>query len=175
MPENANKLSPELAPLAEALRSLAPTSTAISRDRLLFEAGRAAAARPSWLWPGSTMLFAGLALFLAAFVVFPNPQTPTVVVRERIVEVRVPEIAKAPPVEVPSGVSPAHVAEVVQDDSGPSPEAVHMFHVRNDVLRWGVDMLPVSKIVDRPSISRNTADDLNRWLEIPPGTFAVPH
>jgi len=121
------------------------------------------------------MLFAGLSLFLAAFVVFPNPQTPTVVVRERIVEVRIPEIAKAPPVEVPSKASPAHAAEIVQDDSGPSPEAVRMFHVRNDVLRWGGDMLPVSKIVDRPPLSRYTAADLNRWLEVPPGTFAVPH
>ena len=52
MPQPAD----ELKPLADALRGLAPATPAIRRDRLLFEAGRAAARSPwAWLWKAGTM------------------------------------------------------------------------------------------------------------------------
>src|SRR5436853_629892 len=47
MPE---PLDPQLAALGQALTRLAPTPAALDRDRILFEAGRAAARTRPWGW-----------------------------------------------------------------------------------------------------------------------------
>jgi hypothetical protein len=176
MSERFDEINPasDLAPLADALKALAPAATAINRDRLLFDAGRAAAApRLAWLWPVGTFLFAGLAVVLAGFLAFDErPKEAVLVDREKIVEVQVPvpmEIGPQPQTQSPG----PH--ELTQVDSAPSPEAVHMYQVRRDVLRWGVAMLPASKPVAKmPVNSGDTTRDLERWLDVPSGTFSAP-
>jgi hypothetical protein len=172
MSESANNLNPELAQTANALGSLAPASTTISRDRLLFEAGRAAARPASWIWPSSTLLFATMSALLAGFLFIREPVQTIVVERERIVEVRVPE---------PPGTSgfPArresssHDDETVQLEPSPSPETMRTLQIRRDVLRWGPDMLPVSTHVESTDSPDSEAGEINRWLNVPPGTFTA--
>lgn len=164
---------PEFDPLADALRSLAPAATAINRDRLLFEAGRAiAASRFAWVWPSCAISFAGLSAVLAGFLF--SPEHPTVIERERIVEVRILVPVSPPAPELPKETVPAKIERPPSEERSPSPEAIRMFQVRRDVLRWGPDMLPASKDLGSP-IRRDTAEDLDRWLELPAGTFAAPY
>lgn len=174
MSEHFNEMnSPsELTPLAEGLKALVPAPTTLSRDRLLFEAGRAAAApRLAWLWPACTFGFAVATALLAVFVVWSDRPPQTVVVeRERIVEVRV-----GVPVEKPIELSPApRLHEVTHEDEGISAETVKMYQVRRDVLQWGVAMLPGTKPARKVSLSSQNAGDLERWLEVPTGTFVAP-
>ena len=161
----------DLAPLADALKALVPATTGMSRDRLLFEAGRSAAAsRLTWLWPAGTVLFAGLSFVLVGFIAFSERPTQTVVVqRERIVEVPVPV-----PVDNPQP-SPPNFNEVVHVDSGPNAETLLMFQMRRDVLRWGVSMLPPSKPVEKTPKRGDSTRDLERWLDVPSGTFTAPY
>jgi hypothetical protein len=176
MSEDTNHLSssPDLALVEEALRALGPAATAIRRDRLLFEAGRAAAPKASRLWPGAAILFAALSLALAVLLIFPGDRQPVVVERERIVEVFVPVPAEPRLSQSPSVSSPAAAPEIVQSEPL-SPEALRMFQVRRDVLRWGPEMLPASKPVEMPRSPRDSARDLDRWLEVPPGTLTAPY
>lgn len=166
----------ELTPLADALRSLAPATTEISRDRLLFEAGRAAAAPPfAWLWPTSTLLFAGLSCALASSILFAKQPEPTIVERERIVEVRVPVVPEAPAeAPVPSGPRIEFTRVEPRPMLTTNTETVQMFKVRRDVLRWGPEMLPASKSVEKGMTASETARDLDRWLGVPNGTFSAP-
>jgi hypothetical protein len=176
MSERFDQINPasDLAPLADALKALSPASTGINRDRLLFEAGRGAAVpRLAWLWPAGTFLFAGLAVVLAGFVAFAErPKEVVFVDREKIVEVQVPvpvELGPQPQTQSPGA------NEVVQVEAGPNPETMHMYQVRRDVLRWGVAMLPPSKPVAKMPLSGSDAThDLERWLDVPTGTFSVP-
>ncbi len=173
MSESTNNLNPELAQMADALGSLAPASTTISRDRLLFEAGRAAARPASWIWPGSTLLFAALSTLLAGFLFVRDPVQTIVVERERIVEVRVPE----PPST--SGFparreSPSQDDETVQLESNPSPETVRTLQIQRDVLRWGPEMLPISIPAENSDSLYSDAGELDRWLNVPPGTLTAP-
>lgn len=174
MPESTDFMNPtpELVPLANALKALEPATTAISRDRLLYEAGRAAAApKLLWLWRTGTVVFAGLSVVLCAVLVSLDHRPPEIVERERIVEVRVPVEV---PVPIPAPSPAPTVNEFVKADVSPSPDAVHMLHVRNDVIRWGVDMLPAPRSGGNPP-PLNRSDDLDRWLGVPLGTFAVPN
>ena len=163
----------EFFPLANALRLLTPAATAINRDRLLFNAGSAAVAlKLPWLWPSCAIFFAGLCVVLAGFLFFPVH--PTVIERERIVEVRIPVPVSPPALEPPREPIPAKIDGSPREDQSPSPDAIRMFQVRRDVLRWGVEMLPASKTSTVPT-RRDTAADLDRWLEVPAGTFAAPY
>ena len=71
MPDRQDDLNPgsDLAPFADALKRLAPQPPHLSRDALLFEAGKAAAGPrlAPWVWPSATGTFAALSLVLAAF------------------------------------------------------------------------------------------------------------
>jgi len=176
MPENTDKLNlpPELAQIEGAFSSLNPAATGISRDRLLFEAGRADASRMFWLWRGAAVGFAGLSLVLAVLVVFPIDRHPTIVERERIVEVRVPVPALPEPPRPSSAPVSDPVRETVQKEPALSPEAVHMFQIRRDVMRWGPDVLPESRPVEKLS-SDESARELGRWLELPPGVLTAPY
>ncbi len=160
----------EVAPFADALRTLVPAGTAISRDRLLFEAGRAAAApRFGWLWPCGTLLFAAISLALAGWAVFEERPAQTVVVeRERVVEVRVPA-----PVEAPAP-SP-NLTEVKFEGAQASRETVQMYQVRRDMFRWGVALLPPTKPMEKARAVRDATGDLERWLEVPAGTLTAPY
>jgi hypothetical protein len=176
MSERFDEINPasDLAPLADALKALTPAATGINRDRLLFEAGRSAAvSRFAWVWPVGTFAFGGLAVVFAGFVAFAERKREVVVVeRVKIVEVQVPV-----PIEV--GPEPRHQSAVPNDgsqvDSRLNPEAVQMYQVRRDVLRWGVVMLPPSRPVAKmPLRSGDSAREIERWLDVPAGTFAGP-
>lgn len=72
MSKDKEPLPPELAALETALASLVPRApTLIDRDRLMFLAGQAAAARDRrrWLWPLSTAASLLLAVSMAAVLV----------------------------------------------------------------------------------------------------------
>lgn len=168
MPDRENEMSvpPDLGPFADALRQLAPQPPELSRDALLFAAGKAAATpgRPPWLWPSATAFFAAVSLVLAAFLASPSDREVQTVV------VYVPQPAPAAPVE-PAPPPPEPVAKP-KARSADDSEAARMAQVRKDVLRWGVDMLPESKADARPPAL--AADDLRRWLELPPDVLAHP-
>jgi hypothetical protein len=169
MPETPFPLKPD--PFAEELRALAPAATTISRDRLLFEAGQAAAApRSHWVWPSSAAFFAGLSIVLSIFVLFPERQETTIRERERLVAA--PNTTPNPDRPSPPPIN--EVKHINSDESGPSPEQIRMFQVRRDVLRWGPEMLPAARQVGG-SPSRDSERDIDRWLDVPPGTFTAPY
>ena len=142
---------------------------ALSRDALLFSAGKAAATRtPSWLWPSATGAFACMSLSLAAFLVSPAPAEVRYVERERIVYVE--------------RTSPQNMVKIEESPTPTSPstevddairERARQIQVRRDVLRWGIEMLPASKASNGPSPDVS-AREMTHWLSLPPGTFALP-
>ena len=90
MPDRQNDLnSPDLSPFADALKQLAPQPAHLSRDALLFAAGKAAGGSriPPWLWPTATGSFAALSLVLAGFLVSPSPAGMQYVERPQVVYV----------------------------------------------------------------------------------------
>lgn len=170
MSERFDEINPasDLAPLADALKSLTPATTGINRDRLLFESGRAAAAsRLAWLWPVAAVAFACVASTLAGVMIFSErPQQVVVVERERIVEVRVPVSD-----DQDDSPSPAPGIGEIRHESV-SPETVQMYQMRRDVLRWGEGMLPPSK--PKAQGPAQSAGELERWLDLPKGTLNAP-
>lgn len=75
-------LKPELAAVEAALAALAPRPAAVDRDRLMFQAGQAAAARAlgprhaAWRWPCATAASLVLALVLGLRGQRPQPAGP---------------------------------------------------------------------------------------------------
>jgi hypothetical protein len=123
----------ELTALETALGGLAP-APAPDRDRILFEAGRAAA-RPPRLWP---LTAAALALACTglggALWLRPGPQTV-----ERVVYL----LAPAPPAAEPRrAADPA--PEAPPDWGARERERFGSFRLTRDALRWGVDNLPLA-------------------------------
>jgi len=178
MPDPQDDLNPvpDLGPFAEALKALDPQPPELSRDALLFAAGQAAA-RPRlapWVWPTVAAGFAALSLVLAAFAVSPGP--PGAGDRVQVVYMPAPAAAATirpeESIRVPEmpAMKPAPKARSAED-----LEAARMLQVRRDVLRWGVDMLPEPKSGGGPGPSPDVvARELNRWLNLPPGTFMSP-
>jgi hypothetical protein len=175
MPDRQDDLNPtDLGPFADALKQLAPQPANLSRDALLFAAGKAAGGShlPAWLWPTSTGSFAALSLVLAGFLVSPSApaavqyvERTQVVYMERHADADLPGTAHSisPPTERPKTKSRT-------DDS--SVETLRMMQVRRDVLRWGIDMLPESKSSGGGASQDVAASDFKHWLNLPPGTFA---
>ena len=175
MPDRQDDLNPasDLAPFADALQRLAPQPPHLSRDALLFEAGKAAAAPrlAPWVWPSVAGTFAALSLVLAAFLATPDapgrPADPQVVYRY------IPERAPPPPAAEPGSPAPA----TPPPKSAASEEAAQtarLLRQRRDVLRWGVDMLPESRPAGGRGPSADvTAREVTHWLNLPPGTFAL--
>jgi hypothetical protein len=172
MPDRQDDLNPasDLAPFADALKRLAPQPAHLSRDALLFEAGKAAGAGrlAPWVWPSAAGLFAAVSLVLAAFLAAPAaPGEPQVVVRY------VREPAPEPPAADPGSASAAVVRNTKPPPSTESSETARLLRQRRDVLRWGVDMLPESKSSGGGPSADVTAREVTHWLNLPPGTFAV--
>src|SRR5262245_32528489 len=119
MPDRQDDLNPnsDLAPFADALKRLAPQPTQLSRDALLFAAGKAVASGPfRWAWPASSAMFAGLSFVLAAFLMSPDaPRTQYV---DRVVYVEQPSAEPAP-----KTTSVEKPVEVVKSTSNPSGES----------------------------------------------------
>lgn len=174
MSDRQDDLNPasDLAPFADALQRLAPQPSHLSRDALLFEAGKAAGQPmlPAWTWPTATATFAAISLVLTAFLVSPSA---TVQPETRVETVYVPvEHHPAPPTPVPE---PKPVPKA--KPKPPSDEAANIaraLQMRRDVFRWGVDMLPESKSAGGSQSADVTAREVTHWLNLPPGTFALP-
>jgi len=168
MPDRQDDLNPgsDLAPFADALKRLAPQPAHLSRDALLFEAGKAAASSrlPPWAWPAATATFAGLSLVLAAFLV--SPSDPII----RVVYVQ-PAAAGRP--SIANNVEPPQAPKTEKPRSTEDMEKVRMLQVRRDVLRWGVEMLPDSKSAKGGPSQDVVARRVTNWLDLPPGTFAL--
>ena len=158
----------DLTPFADALRLLTPQPPAMSRDALLFAAGKAAGRPRPWLWPTAAGAFASLSAVLAGFVVSPAAPEVRYVELERIVYVERPAPDRTETAE-PSPPASSH--SVAAEDE--SRERLRLLQVRRDVLRWGVEMLPESKPSAGPSPDV-VARDLTNWLNLPAGTFALP-
>jgi len=175
MPDRQDDLNPasDLAPFADALKRLAPQPPELSRDALLFAAGKAAAQPRAfpWLWQTTTGVFAALSFVLGAFLM--SPDAPLVV------------HAPAPPPTVSYIPDPPRAPQPAAEPGTPTTkpkarasegfaETARLLKQRRDVLRWGVDMLPEPK----PSTAGPSADvaarEVNHWLDLPPGTFASP-
>jgi hypothetical protein len=150
MSENEN--DPDLIHLGRDLRRLSPRPCPIDRDAVMFQAGQASVPR-SWLWPTLTLLFAGLTVtFGAALLVQPGTQSGSVY--------RQP----SPPMKSfqPSGIQmqpPGFPTDQEQPEIGMSsvagspamtrtadvwatPDAEY-FHQENNILRWGLDAVPL--------------------------------
>jgi hypothetical protein len=176
MPDRQDDLNPasDLAPFADALKRLAPQPPHLSRDALLFEAGKAAGAPRTapWVWPGTAVGFAALSVVLAAFLISPG-SGQTVVYQDRFVYVPTPATHEPPPSESQS--TPSAVATNDKKRSDPeASETARLLRQRRDVLRWGVDMLPESKPSAGGPSPDVTAREVTHWLNLPPGTFALP-
>lgn len=126
-----------------ALAALTPVPAALDRDRLMFQAGRAARGTASWAWPAATGVLTALAAALALVMVLRPPVvTETVVIH---VPVEVPP-APAPPKpapETPVESSPAtsRPAEVATS----SPISPGYLRLQEQILRWGLDALPAGR------------------------------
>jgi hypothetical protein len=174
MPDRQDDLnSPDLSPFADALKLLAPQPANLSRDALLFAAGKAAGGShlPPWLWPTATGSFAALSLVLAGFLVSPAPASvqhvdrPQVVYVDRYSEPAVPPDSTSASIERPQTKSRG-------DDA--ASDTARMLQVRRDVFRFGIDMLPESKSAGGGTSQDVAASELKHWLNLPPGTFASP-
>jgi hypothetical protein len=176
MPDRESEMnSPnDTGPFADALKKLAPQPPHLSRDALLFLAGRAAASPrlPKWTWPSVAGGCATLALVLAAFLAAPGDTEVTY--KERVVYVNnTPEAPRADHADAVPEVAPI---EPKAKSSPDYSQTARMLKQRNEVLRWGVDMLPESKSNSDVQSHDATVRELQlrHELGLPAGTFAIP-
>jgi len=169
--QDDQNVASDLTPFAEALKKLAPQPAHLSRDALLFEAGKAAGTPRlgGWAWPSTAAAFAGLSFVLGAFLLSSDP--PIVQPVDRVVYVPQPAAphATAPHIDQPE---PPKVEK-------PSPsmersETAKALQMRRDVYRWGIDMLPEPKTEGGRSSQDMEASRLRHWLDLPAGTYALP-
>jgi len=123
-----------------ALAALAPTPAALDRDRLMFQAGRAARPGPSWGWPAATGILAAVAATLALVMVTRPPVvTETVVIRVSVEPTPAPIPLKTEP-ETPAD-SPIVAFRPVEVETG-SLASPGYLQLQEQILRWGLDALP---------------------------------
>ena len=126
-------MSPEeLTDLAAALGQLRPTA-AIERDRLLYEAGRAAAPA-GWKWPLAAGVTSLLAVILGLVLVFRPAPAPEV----RFVRVPAPPGVTPPAPPQPSPRPP----EPVQSALAPAWSDVPYYRMQEQIAHWGLDAVP---------------------------------
>ena len=136
-------LTPDLQALEARLGGLAPT-TGIDRDRLMYEAGRAAtASRPSAgrraAWPLATLLVAAAALFVGRWTA---PQAsidaPLVAVIESSTQ-STAEVFTDERLAAPDSYAQLrrelNMDALAQADRAPKSESPHSSHSRNDLLQ----------------------------------------
>ncbi|HLN29679.1 MAG TPA: hypothetical protein VK395_18180 [Gemmataceae bacterium] len=151
---------PELAALAKALTSLAPSPGKIDRDQVLFRAGQASTARRGRFWLGASggVAVLGMVLGTTAFL-RPAPQET-----ERIVYLR-PEPSPAPaPPEAEQSTSLAEADALPPANGDPRTEQFTCRNLEQLVLRWGVDALPASSSSPVPERSGDPEPSSPRTL-----------
>lgn len=153
-----------LGELETALARLTPSGGGLDRDALLFRAGKASARQRRWPWQAATGALALLAASLGAVLVLrPQPER----VRE-IVVVHVPvqaPVADQPP-ESPRDPRPGPSAVFEEPTSAPTD----YLRLRQQVVRWGPDVLPHTPPL-QVSYEAPTIEDL---LGLPPRTPEQP-
>lgn len=134
---------PDLSATEAALAALAPAPAALDRDRLMFQAGRAAGGAAGWGWPAATGALTALAAALALVMVLRPP-----VVTETVV-VHVPvEVTPAPAPPKPEPDTPADSSPVTSrpaDLAALPPVAPGYLRLQDQILRWGLDALPAGR------------------------------
>jgi hypothetical protein len=132
----------ELAALESALKGLAPAGVKFDRDQLFFEAGQASVRSRRWLWPATSAILALTACILGILLIL-QPEPREVV---RVVTVFVPEERKTEGDKGRKGEVEREEKEISPSPSLPlssSPARPGDYlRLRDQVLRWGVDMLP---------------------------------
>ena len=126
-------LDPDLAALSAALGGLTPMRAALSRDRLLYEAGRRAANRRPLTWPIVAGLFAVLSVGLGVRLMTAAPDIQVVYV-EGASRGREPPENFVKPAENTVAQTPGAFA--------PGSPGVGYLGLRNLVVRFGADSLP---------------------------------
>jgi hypothetical protein len=139
----------ELTPLESSLARLVPRADRLSRERMLFEAGRSCG-RPGRLWPTLTGLSSLTALVLAGCLLM---RPATVIIEERMV-VRVKEIAPAP---APTPAAEPAPELVEEPDHRALPENEYL-RLRDGMLRWGMDALPAPEACTSADTPLTAAD-----------------
>ena len=176
MPDRQDDLNPasDLAPFADALKRLAPQPPELSRDALLFEAGKAAAhprgVGGPWLWQTTTGIFAALSFVLGAFLMSPDAPRVDVAPAPPPTTGYIPEPHRPPPPEADPGLPPPKPKAQASEEF---TQTARLLKQRRDVLRWGVDMLPEAKPAAAGPSADVAARETTHWLSLPPGTFAV--
>lgn len=132
----------ELGKLADDLKRLTPRRALPGRDRIMFEAGRRSA-RASRVWP---LVSGALAAMLFASLAHTPPA-----------DVRGPQEVAV----IPAPEDPPLAMDIRQ--SAPAPAGY--LRTRNEVLRWGVDVLPAVRTVDVQSNRILTPLDVRRARE----------
>lgn len=163
----------EIDRLHDALKRLAPQPANFSRDALLFAAGQASTKGriPVWFWPSVSGLLACVCLVLTCFLISPTE-----------ISIKYVEVAKTVYVERPAVLSPQPKPVLPPLTSSELPvlstpvnlevaERQRMWQIRQEVMRWGVEMLPPSKMAEPiPSPSKPPMNP----VVIAPPTFAIP-
>jgi hypothetical protein len=166
MPEHRHDRT--LAELETALKSLSPAPAQIGRDLLLFRAGQASMPQPSWLWPGTAAALGALSLILG-FILVTGPRS--VVVTQPIVVQQpqpappanpVPKAPQRPPEAAPAPSVPEQPSQTLTWSGLPGD----YLRRRNEVLRWGVEALPLpsDSSAAPPPPRPMTAHDLFDWF-----------
>jgi hypothetical protein len=150
-----------MSPLEAALGQLAPAAGALSRERVLFEAGRASA-RPGRTWP----LLAGASSLLASVLALVLLTRPAQVVEHTvIVRVAQPPAPPSPPPPEPAADNPLVEQTEPTTDFFVSGETDYLRR-REEVLRWGVDRLPAAA-PRSPSSTPLTPAELRQFSDLP--------
>jgi hypothetical protein len=123
-----------------SLAALVPIPAALDRDRLMFQAGRAAPAGFHWGWPAATGILAAVAAALALVMILRPPVvTETVVVRSPVESAPAPPPSKTAP-ELSEG--PEIVALAPPAGQAESLAPAGYLRLQEQILHWGLDALP---------------------------------
>jgi len=143
MPQH-QRLTPAEDELAAALGALAPTRPAIDRDRLLYQAGRAAGRRTARLWQGASAVLAAC-LVVAVVVPAGGPTEPGA------------NIANRPDRSTEVPIAPAGRNDVAPAPGPASPLGGSYAQLRDAVLAHGMEALP--PMVESSPAAELTPDD----------------
>lgn len=149
----------DLTPLENLLQQLQPAPAALDRHQLLFRAGQRAGRQGQWQRSALTGVLGLLLGLVGTGLVLPHLQTPA----ERIVYVpvraaKLPE--QVPPTSQPNPTQPA--PEAPSTPPAQAPELAQLWltvpqprggylGLRDRMLRWGLDVLPVPPMADVPA------------------------
>jgi hypothetical protein len=142
----ANDFDPDLNHLGRELRGLAPRPCPIDRDAVMFRAGQSSVPR-NWLWPVLTAVATCAAVtFGAALLVEPAaegrffhsyPPAPATTYNPSWTP------------STPEGDVPGWEPTAADEEPWPTPDT-NYFHTQNNVLRWGLDGVPLPPTTPTP-------------------------